>query len=1141
MVLLITVAAGTISYSTYKSEKNALLEATDSKLFAVASMAKATLPPDYHDRIVDRSSISGEEFERMVNRNNLLCKMLDLQYIWSCMQVGNDIVFTSSTSPDKNVEKGNHAKFFDVHQDPHSFDTVFSTMKPDYSSFKNQWGNGRMVLIPGTDKNGRKYCFGASLSVERVNEILFATLQKPLFLSLLILLIGICATVLLAHTTSKPIIELTSIAEDIARGNFDRKLSIGGTPEINSLSHSIDAMRVAIKERITEVTESEQRFRRIFDEGLIGIALVNTDARFININPAFCKITGYSREELLSKTITDVTHPDHIKIDMANLKLLANNEIRYYRTKKQYIRKDGKVVWANVNVSAIRDQSGKILYFQAMIEDITDTEEANLQLVQNEEKFRTLFENMTEGVAIHEVIYDENNRAVNYRIANINPAFEQHTGISPAQAKGKLATELYGTESAPYLPIYAKVAETGTPHHMEAFFSPMNKYFNITCCSLKRGWFATVFTDITEKKQMEETIVQNEEKFRSLVESSSDWIWETDKNGICTYSSPQVQSILGYTPAELTGKKTVSLIASDELNKFSSILAGLYASPKLFNGVEHKCIHKDGHIVILEGSGAPFYNSNGIFKGYRGINRDITEHKRTEEILKEKEEKYRTLFENASDAIFLLQDDQFIDCNIRTLEMFGCKSRDQILGHPPYEFSPPLQPNGRKSSELAIELIATALAGKPQYFEWQHAKLDGTPFSAEISLNSIKLRGKTLVQAIVHDITKQKKDQEALRLSAEQLRANLENTPNVAVQWYELSGRIMYWNHASEMIYGWKSDEAVGKTLDALIYTPEQTAEFRNLLQEIHKTGKPAGPYESEFRRRDGSKGWLISTTFGLPTGGDNVGFVCMDVDISDRKRAEEEVHRLNANLEQRVQDRTLQLEMANKELKSFAYSVSHDLRAPLRSIDGFSTAILEDYADKLDDEGRDYLQRLRRSSQRMASLIDDMLRLSKVTSGEMYISSVNLSQIAEDVIAELKEIDPQRNVETVIAPDITVSGDQQLMYSMMENLIGNAWKFTSKKSTAKIEFGTTKHDNETVYYVRDNGAGFDMAFVGKLFCAFQRLHMVDDYPGDGIGLASIQRIIHRHGGRVWAEGKQNEGATFYFTMGSDKTAPKEA
>jgi two-component system sensor histidine kinase/response regulator len=224
-------------------------------------------------------------------------------------------------------------------------------------------------------------------------------------------------------------------------------------------------------------------------------------------------------------------------------------------------------------------------------------------------------------------------------------------------------------------------------------------------------------------------------------------------------------------------------------------------------------------------------------------------------------------------------------------------------------------------------------------------------------------------------------------------------------------------------------------------------------------------------------------------------------------------------------------LEAANKELESFSYSVSHDLRAPLRSIDGFSQALLEDYADKLDEEGKDHLQRVRASTQRMAELIDDMLNLSRMTRSEMRLEAVNLSTVAKTVAAELQRSQPERRVEFVIAEGVVANGDSGLLRVVLENLIGNAWKFTGKHLEAKIEFGLAVQNGNSAYFVRDNGSGFDMAYAGKLFGAFQRLHDAREFPGTGVGLATVQRVIHRHGGQVWAESEVEKGATFYFTL----------
>jgi PAS domain S-box-containing protein len=297
---------------------------------------------------------------------------------------------------------------------------------------------------------------------------------------------------------------------------------------------------------------------------------------------------------------------------------------------------------------------------------------------------------------------------------------------------------------------------------------------------------------------------------------------------------------------------------------------------------------------------------------------------------------------------------------------------------------------------------------------------------------------------------------------------------------------------------------------------------------------RDASEFASEFRifRPDGKQRWISARATVIRDGeGRPNRMVGINIDVTEQKQAEEQVRILNASLESRVAERTRELSNANKELESFSYSVSHDLRAPLRTIDGFSLALLEDCGSKLDEVCAGHLQRIRTAAQRMGALIDDLLNLSRVTRASLNLQNFDLSAIAADVAKELQVSQPERQVAWKIQPALLAAGDSQLLRVAIENLLNNAWKFTSKRSDSLIEFGAAQKNGETAFFVKDNGAGFDPAYADRLFGAFQRLHGAAEFPGTGVGLATVQRVIHRHGGRIWAESSQDHGATFFFTL----------
>lgn len=380
--------------------------------------------------------------------------------------------------------------------------------------------------------------------------------------------------------------------------------------------------------------------------------------------------------------------------------------------------------------------------------------------------------------------------------------------------------------------------------------------------------------------------------------------------------------------------------------------------------------------------------------------------------------------------------------------------------------------------------------------------------------------------------------QKALEESEQGYRTLADSMPQI-VWTANPDGWLDYYNQQWFDYTGMNLEQTEGWGWQPVLH-PDDTETCLKRWSQAVETGEN---YEVEYRFKrhsDGEYRWHLGRATPARDGqGRIVKWYGTCTDIEEHKRTEqalqenqEQIRRINAELEQRVLERTAELAAANKELESFSYSVSHDLRSPLRSIDGFSQALLEDYNDKLDAQAQNYLHRVRAASQRMAQLIDDMLNLSRVSRGEMRREEIDLSRMARDITEQLQRAQPERIVEVKIEDGIEARGDGSLLRIALENLLGNAWKFTSKQPSSRIEFGAQAGDaGEDVFFVRDNGAGFDMAYADKLFGAFQRLHPADEFEGTGVGLATVQRIIRRHGGRIWAESQPGRGATFYFTL----------
>src|SRR5579864_313042 len=510
--------------------------------------------------------------------------------------------------------------------------------------------------------------------------------------------------------------------------------------------------------------------------------------------------------------------------------------------------------------------------------------------------------------------------------------------------------------------------------------------------------------------------------------------------------------------------------------------------------------------------------------GYAGLTTNRL--KQTAVDRKKADDQFRSLLETAPDAMALVAEDgRMVLVNAQTEKLFGY-ARAELLGNTvemlvPHRFRD--QHPHHRGRYFADPKVRPMGAGLELY----GLRKDGSEFPVEISLSPIETDNGRLVASAIRDITDRKRAEEKVAELNARFRSLLETAPDAMVL-AGADGRMVLVNAQTEKLFGYARAELLGNTVDMLVPPRFRGKHPRQRGQYFADPKvRPMGAGLELYGLRKDQSEFPVEISLG-PIETDDGRLVSSAIrDITDRKQAEDTVRELNES----QQRHAVQVEAANKELEAFSYSVSHDLRAPLRSIDGFSMALVEDYAGQLDVEGKGLLDRIRAATKRMAQLIDDLLNLARVTRTEMRYEVVDLSAMANAVLADLQSGDPERYVECVVGDHVIGHGDSRLLRVVLENLLGNAWKFTMNKPQARIELGMSREDGAPVYFVRDDGPGFDMAYVDKLFGTFQRLHAATEFPGTGIGLASVRRIIQRHGGRTWAEGAVGKGATFSFTL----------
>lgn len=630
----------------------------------------------------------------------------------------------------------------------------------------------------------------------------------------------------------------------------------------------------------------------------------------------------------------------------------------------------------------------------------------------------------------------------------------------------------------------------------------------------------------------------------AIIDSSDDAIYGEDLSGTITTWNRAAEEMFGYSEGEIIGMPLGFRMSPESAKEEISLLRRIRNGEKV-NHFETRRSCKGGRQIDISLTVSAIKDTSGIIVGASKIARDISQRKRDEAVrisqakqLYERTTLLDNIIEHSPVSIAVLRGPEFV--YKMTNQAYQALQLDvPMTGKTVAEVWPEAAPivlpllSGVRESLIPYHATAMAIPHRSS----RQAPIDKCFFSfSYVPLVGLSGSDDVDVLVVAMDVTDIKRTEMRLRESREQLGIFIEHAP-AALAMFDSQMRYL---HVSRR---WKSDYSLGdrdlRGASHYDVFPEVTQSWR----EIHRRGLEGEILHADselFKRADGSEQWIRWEVRPWRDAQGKVGgIVIFSEDITERKRAEEKLLQFNAELERRVGDRTAQLEASNREMESFTYSVSHDLRAPLRGIDGWSCALVEDYSDKLDERARQYLDRVRTETQRMGHLIDDMLHLSRVTRSEMSRTHVDLTALAHTIVSRLRTGNPERETDFQIEAGLNAQGDARMLEIALTNLLDNAFKFSSKRPNAKVEFGasdhTTEDEQELQFYVRDNGAGFDMAYANLLFAPFQRLHSTGEFPGTGIGLATVQRIILRHGGKISAESKLDHGTTFYFTIGGSK------
>jgi PAS domain S-box-containing protein len=901
----------------------------------------------------------------------------------------------------------------------------------------------------------------------------------------------------------------------------------GTTIGVQVFSHDISAR----KQAESALAESELKYRELFDAESDAILLIdNETGRILEANPAAETMYGFTRDELLETVNRDLSaEPEETQAITRGTPVVADQVVTI--PMRLHRKKDGTVFPVEITGRFFTRHDRPVHI--AAIRDITLRTQTEDALRESERRLSAVLETMS----LLGLMMDDRGR-----VAFCNDVLVGVTGWTrdelmgqnwfdlcvPDDAREEARSAFLGAMAGGDVAIHYEndIVTRGGERRLVSWNNTvlMDADGRITGA-------ASIGEDITERRSAETALRQSEEKFAKAFHGLPDAILVTRvADGLVIEVNDGFCEMSGFDRSEAVGRTTSDLevwASPDDRERWVAALK----DGRITHGLEFDFRVKSGEVrrgvysgAFVEMAGEPHVLT---------IVRDVTDQRRAEDALREKGEELErqhvlleTLLDTIPSPVFYKNvDGAYIGCN-RAFERFVGRQRDEIVGRSTADLAP--AGIAEKYDEMDRRLLESP---GTQTYDWVIESADGS--RRDVVFNKATFTGPdgdlAGIVGVILDITERHAAEMALRQSEERLRTILEHG-GIGVAQYSLDGRVLLLNQqAVRNLGGGTADDFVGKSLVDLFGTELGTA-FIDRIGEAAASPEPVKTLD-KVDMPHGTRWFSSVHTRSLDAAGDVIGVHVYAHDVTELMRAEEEVRLLNVDLERRVAQRTDELRRVVEELESFAYSISHDLRAPLRAIDGFSQILLSDHAAALDDEGRAYFERIRNAATRMSSMVDGLLALSRLNRGDMQRRTVDLSMMAVEIAEDLTDADPGRQVKVTVAQELRANADPGMVRVVLANLIGNAWKFTSRRPTARIDVGAVESDGERAFFVRDDGAGFDMTYADKLFGPFQRMHSVDEFEGTGIGLASVARIVQRHGGRVWAESRIDEGSTFWFTL----------